>query len=339
MKKLQSFAAIAFLSLLLTTCGESIVGPNFLPGRRDYVWTLDTLKTPFNYFTGLWGSSPSDVWTVGGGGNDEDRLWHFDGTKWSPYTKERIICTGETLFGFSKDNVWMGGGDGRIWHYDGNAWKENFVYKPKEGWASIRDMWGRDKNDIYIVGTNFIGTKSKAFILHFNGNKWYEYYLADYPSQFIKIKGDDKNIFISGLKVDDDPNNPIQVESGFIKKLDNNKFVDVFENNGNPGFGVFYIGKEAHILIERRLYKYSNNSLIKIMDIDEPNFAFGVYGRNYKDLFIKLYDGVGHYNGTDIIYLYKFSSNYSYYSGNPMDFGNSIFFNIPHTRNLRGFFK
>ncbi len=339
MRTLKLLAAITFLTLLLTTCGESIVGPKFPPGIRDYVWTLDTLKTPFNYFTGLWGSSSSDVWTVGGGGNDEDRLWHFDGTKWSPYTKERIICTGETLFGFSKDNVWMGGGDGRIWHYNGNTWQENFVYKPKEGWAIINDIWGRKGNDLYAVGVNFIGTKSRAFVLHYDGNNWAQFYKADYPSQFPAIKGDAENIFIVALKVNDDPHAPVQVEAGYIKKIDKGNLIDVFTNNGNPGFSLAYIGSEVHFIIQNSIYKYFNKEMTKIMDINEPNFAFGVYGRNYKDLFIKLYDGVGHYNGTDIVYLYKFTSNYSYYSGNPVDFGNSIFFNIPHTRNLRGFLK
>jgi hypothetical protein len=52
-----------------------------------------------------------------------------------------------------------------------------------------------------------------------------------------------------------------------------------------------------------------------------------------------MFDGIGHYNGANIVYLYKFNSNFSYYRGKPMDFGNAIFFNILGTRNLRGFLK
>jgi hypothetical protein len=110
------------------------------PGRRDYVWTVDTLKSYSNYFTGLWGSSPSDVWTVGGGGDDDNRLWHFDGTKWNAYNKELIICAGNALIGFSKNDVWMVGEEGRIWHYDGTMWKENFVYTQNDGFANIMDV-------------------------------------------------------------------------------------------------------------------------------------------------------------------------------------------------------
>ena len=34
------------------------------PGRRDYVWTVDSLDAPYDTYYRMWVSSPSDVWCV-----------------------------------------------------------------------------------------------------------------------------------------------------------------------------------------------------------------------------------------------------------------------------------
>jgi len=48
------------------------------PGARNYVWQLDTLDMPVNYISSVWGASPDNVWAVGGGGTEHDRLLHYD---------------------------------------------------------------------------------------------------------------------------------------------------------------------------------------------------------------------------------------------------------------------
>jgi len=333
----------SILFLLLVSCKNnplSVTAPA-TPGRRDYVWTLDTLKSSFNYFSGLWGSSPSDVWTVGDGADSESRLWHFDGNKWSVYNKEQIICAGNALIGFSKDNVWMVGDEGRIWHYDGDRWAENFVYVQNDGFANILDVLGSNSNDIYAVGDiNLTSVKEqRGFILHYDGHQWKEYFKANYISQFNSVLGDNNNVFITGIRLVFKPENFIVVDSAYISRISVNKLNKIYEVAADLPMSLAQVGNDIAFVVTKSLYRYSNGSLEHVMDINNSNFASCVYGRSYSDIFIKMCDGVGHYNGTDIVYLYKFDSNYSYYSGRPMDFGNAIFFNIPHTRNLRGFLK
>ena len=129
----KTYLIVSMITLwALCSCEDnpSEFEPEPEPGQRNYVWTLDTLAMPMNYISSVWGASPDDVWAVGGGGTQYDRLLHYDGTEWSTYTKEPIWCTGMTLFGFSADNVWMGGQAGwgergaGIWHYDGTNWRE-----------------------------------------------------------------------------------------------------------------------------------------------------------------------------------------------------------------------
>ena len=155
-----------------------------------------------NYISSIWGATPDDVWAIGGGGTQYDRLLHYDGTKWSTYTKEVIWCSGLTLFGFSADDVWMGGGAGwlergaGIWHYDGVEWKQNYVYSLEETYYSItiEDIWGSNSNDVYACGeiTFYDSTNNsnnwRGFVLHYNGKAWEEIARADNNSQFIKIR-------------------------------------------------------------------------------------------------------------------------------------------------------
>jgi hypothetical protein len=56
------------------------------PGRRDYVWTIDTISSGSfqTYLTSIWGSSPNDVWICGFDSDRSKSIMHFDGQKWSP---------------------------------------------------------------------------------------------------------------------------------------------------------------------------------------------------------------------------------------------------------------
>jgi hypothetical protein len=79
MKKI--FLAIISLTLIsFNTCDDNPVnGDNVKPGRRDYSWRVDTIDSPNNSFSCIWGSSPTDVWVGGKGGvTSYDRLWHFN---------------------------------------------------------------------------------------------------------------------------------------------------------------------------------------------------------------------------------------------------------------------
>lgn len=334
-----------FLTLILTSifitlsCKESITNPEPQPGRRDYVWDVDTLNAPFNFFSSLWGAAPNDIWTVGSGGSDY--LWHFDGSDWSSYKKEIIVSGGNAITGFARNNIWMVSNEGYIWHYDGNSWKVNFIYKQNDGFASIMDIWGRNNSDIYACGVINLQSKreQRGFILHYDGVKWEEYYKADYISQFNSILGDDKNILMSGVKIIFEANNFVRIDSVYINSLNDKKFNRIYSHKNDAHFSLTKVGDKLHCVIENSLFKFSSGTLEHIMDINESNFTSNVFGRNYKDLFLNMLDGICHYNGTDIEYLYKFDQGISYYVGKPLDFGNELFFNISPTRKLHGKLK
>jgi len=87
-KHFFSFILISIF-LLNSGCKKNATEPiseDLQPGRRDYVWTVDTLNYPYNTIVKIWGSSPTDVWAVSPGGDLDKTIFHFDGMP-GPLTK------------------------------------------------------------------------------------------------------------------------------------------------------------------------------------------------------------------------------------------------------------
>ena len=135
MKQLQLTLLLIIFLFGLTICKKMPTPPQSpQPGSRNYTWKLDTLDMPMNYISSVWGAAPNDVWAAGAGGTEYDRLLHYDGETWSTYKNEPINCSANNLFGFSANDIWMGGQAGwgykgaGIWHYDGTQWSQNYIY-------------------------------------------------------------------------------------------------------------------------------------------------------------------------------------------------------------------
>lgn len=305
---------ISFLNL---SCkDDTITGPgsdNLNPGRRDYEWSVDTLSMPMNIINAIWGSSPSDVWVVGAGGDFNDRLLHYDGSKWSTYKKEMIICPGNTLFGFAKNNVWMGGRDGEIWHYDGIKWDRAYKYRVKgAGFVNVKTIWGQNSSNLYACGvifykeTAFEPESHKGFVLHYDGHEWKEVCLGDFNSQFITVRMEQSKVYIYSYGIDQ-----FSAANDIITfyELDGSKLNKIYSNNhGQVTGGCFELfGNELLFWINREVFKYRNyvklKPFIKLFSITEPKFDYYIFGRNEKDVFICTIGGLAHYNGNDVQYL------------------------------------
>ena len=65
MNKILFLIAVAAL-ILISNCSDNPVNgdDNIAPGRRDYVWTVDTLDGLISPRFRIWGSSPDDVWAT-----------------------------------------------------------------------------------------------------------------------------------------------------------------------------------------------------------------------------------------------------------------------------------
>jgi hypothetical protein len=120
----------------------------------------------------VWGSSPSDVWTVGGPrGNAgfKTLVLHLEAKGW------RRLDPGGTdtywwVTGTSAQDVWFVGENGRITHWDGAAFKEMSSGTK----ATLFGAWASSPKDAWVVGgTPEGGTNApNDVLLHWDGAAW-----------------------------------------------------------------------------------------------------------------------------------------------------------------------
>jgi hypothetical protein len=129
----------------------------------------------------VWGSSASDVYSVGGPlGNAgfQTLVVHFDGTSW-----KRLAPGGTDSYwwvsGSSATDVWMAGENGRITHWDGTSFAEHGISTT----ATIYGVWAASPNDAWAVGGTPEGGTSAPndVVLHWDGSNFTQ---ASLPQTF-----------------------------------------------------------------------------------------------------------------------------------------------------------
>jgi len=311
---IKHFLSIALISFVLSnlSCKKSITDPQpdeLQPGRRDYVWKVDTLKHPSSFQTlmrSIWGTSSKNLFAVGFNDDYRRKMYHFDGVSWTPVKLSvaeggfiNIINGLSTVYGFSENNIFAVGsryydsptGTGYvdsslIIHYDGSAWKESLV--GRGAWLNV--IWGADPNNVWAMGG--IGS-----VFFFNGLEWTKIRMQD-DIQFHAISGTSKdNIFSLAIKLDVMPYDSImsilfhydgyawkEIDSGyeFSRNFYRTSVWSLDENN------IFITGYG--------IYKKTGNDWEKIFD--NGQLYSKIKGTSERNMFV-VYESVQHYNGTN----------------------------------------
>jgi len=69
------------------------------------------------------------------------------------------------------------------------------------------------------------------------------------------------------------------------------------------------INNEVYFILGSRIAKRINNQFITVLQVENPNFYQRIWGRNSKDIFLFMTDGLVHYNGSDMEYLKYFDKS------------------------------
>ncbi|MBZ0184554.1 MAG: hypothetical protein K8F60_19005 [Melioribacteraceae bacterium] len=298
---------IALLIITITSCDSPTeIIDNTQPGRRDYVWTVDTLDPGPGNATSMfemWGSSPTDVWLVGSGYSLKHAIWHYDGVEWKNVVPdENIACLG--LWGFSQNDIWMGTTNSQIWHYDGSKWRKFGTYPYKDfDEVYIARIHGQRPDDIYAVGYAVKNNGSyTAIIMHYNGSRWkYEEFEAVKEVLWNIVVDIKTNIpIISSLDLNSTDQRDV------MYKYENSTLTELYRGGDRIGLG--NIDGEAIVVIDnigtlkdKTLYSFNGTSLVKYKDFPFMNFIGSVTGRNSNDIFCGTSEWhLAHYNGTDL---------------------------------------
>ncbi len=133
------------------------------------VWTTPSRNT------GVWGSSPSDVFVVGGLWPTTGHIWHYDGTHWTAMSCPSAARTLLGVWGNSSSDVFAVGLSGTVLHYDGDSWS---TMSSGTSW-DLAGIWGSSASDVFAVGGGSGGADathdtpwSEFVILHYDGSRW-----------------------------------------------------------------------------------------------------------------------------------------------------------------------
>lgn len=290
--------------LYLSGCGDTTesISDDLTPGRRDYVWHIDTLKLKDDLnITRMWGSSPKDVWAIGSSSWTCGQIWHYDGYTWRHDSISRPISA-TALWGFSETDVWLGTAHGAIWRFDGRNWR-NFCTFTFPGYdrIAIINFFGKSADDFYAVGfAENTGSKDfKGFIMHFDGKNWLPLDIPSIKIAFCEGAIDRKTgaIIIAGLSYETDGTfieNLLSINGREINELSTADNISITEING-----------EVLIVIEQKVFKYKNDSVELIINKTGSEYLGKVWGgRSCSDFFWGANRGMGHFNGSDFQLLY-----------------------------------
>jgi hypothetical protein len=245
----------------------------------------------------------------------------------------------------------MGGGGGwgnkgaGIWHYDGTQWSQNYIYYVEGGYFfEVSHIWGPDPNDIYACGVISFREGStdnfRGFVLHFDGNSWKEIVLAQFNSQFLKVRKNHNSVIVQSIGISYQSS---AEEVIAFYQINTNKIIKLYETTRENTYwaSLHVINNKTYFVIGPDVYEYlATGKMVERLSFPQPEFRCQIYGRTAADLFIAMKDGIAHYNGVDTQYLCKYPVTYMSGINDPMIFDREVFFCIDNplgslkTRNM-----
>lgn len=225
------------LFVLTISCNTTEPTDNIKPGRRDYVWSIDSINGPgVPYLQSIWGSSPTDVWGAGFSEDVRNCLWHFDGVSWKRATEGTPITelgNGSKIvggvWGTAQNDVWAFGGrifsnplrsEPFIIHYDGNQWTEVLGDK-----SQMPDGF----TDIYPIRKDNFWVSSSDHVSEFKDGVWKKYFIGE--NYYVQsIEGIGNSVYLTAY--------PIGLDTLYLMKLMGNYFdiIDRTKLLGNAKF-------------------------------------------------------------------------------------------------------
>ncbi|MBN1670081.1 MAG: VCBS repeat-containing protein [Kiritimatiellae bacterium] len=160
--------------------GAFVVGESGLLAVRDGGrWATHTATLTDKPLCGVWGTSESDVYAVGGV-SGQGAILHYDGTAWSSMALRTNISL-SAVWGTGPANLYAVGSERRESTYvpvvlrgNGQSWRvQDSPVLEGIGTGSFADVWGSGPGDVYAVGGMAPGYgPNRGLICHYDGAGW-----------------------------------------------------------------------------------------------------------------------------------------------------------------------
>lgn len=316
------FISIIILSVTFVSCKEDnpsapkeeIPPP---PGKRDYewkYWNLNDMFSQYNNYEYLGGPSPDNVWISGGG----------------EFTLSLIHCTGNNLTLYDISDVrkfpsvptanysppgsnitWFGGGTGEIYKEEGGKFTiYQKIHHPEQFESFIEVFHAENSNDMIGAGaiTNMTDTVYNGCVWVYENGKWEaKDTLKNYFGYFDQIK---RGRSSNGEKI-------------YLREIVKNRKGDsvaIYEYDHHSFRRIYYeqpylekipeilsMNDKVYFFIDKKLQQFDGKKFFTVKDFSSENIIpHKAFGRSINDFFIASLEGLYHYNGTDVKFLYKY---------------------------------
>lgn len=260
------------------------------PGRRDYVWSVDTVMSPGSLLIRIWGSSYSDIYV-----NNNGRAWHYDGLEWKALYEIRP----QSIFGFGQNDVWVAG-EGDFWHFDGSSWSffGTFNYPPAIR-LTVNKLWGSNPNNIYLIGASR-EENYKPILIHFDGKTWSFIPTFDERCGFYDMGSApsiNTDFVFAGWS------NHTAGDTAKLYYYDHHSYKLLYSGQEQPE--ISSIDGNVYVNIGRKIFIIQNKGLALFKDFTNTEFWGRMWGRSSADFFSVSHEGIIHYNGADFKLLYE----------------------------------
>jgi hypothetical protein len=163
---------------------------------------------------------------------------------------------------------------------------------------------------MYAVGYEDSSGTKLSLAYHYNGGEWSLLNTKNMNTYFYRIKKEtfsDRYYFLGVMSNNIDPDRRV------VWLYENSEFQliekDTYSNE--TAITTQKIGDHVYMNYGYRIYKLDGLKRELIYVVDDEQYGLQVYGRNEKDLILRMFDGVAHYNGIDHEYLINFEEGVS----------------------------
>lgn len=310
MKNIFVLCCIALLALGSGSCKKNPVEPpdeeeNLTPGRRDYVWTVDTLKTHYVHLHSTWGTTPNEIYTMGWGGGD--RMWRYQNGKWSIETRISILDPINAYV--ANEKVWICSMQGQIWSFTNGVYKKELdIWLDKNEPVCFYDIDGKSENEMFASAQSSSRELKNGLLFKYNGSVWSVYKTFENSGGFNSFRYSKNNnkYYCNGLYYNNDGT---IIEKVYEFDGNNLKLLNEHYKSSEMNSALHIIQGYIYITLGKKAYRYSDNKMELMFEVNDPNFGGQLWGRSRNDILIRMFDGIAHYDGTGYKYLLKVTPN------------------------------